>query len=74
MFERIIRALIYLCFLAAAFWLIVWVVSGLGIAIPSMVVHILGIVLVLVAILVLYRLFWPAIGNYNWWGTPPPGP
>jgi len=71
MFGNLVRALIYLCFLALAFYLA-------GKAIPSsattqtiMVVHIIGIIFVLVAILVLYQLFWPHLRGYNWWGRKP---
>jgi len=71
MFGNLIRALIYLCFLALAFYLIVWVIAELGIALPVMVVHIIGVIFVLVAILVLYQLFWPHLRGYNWWGRNP---
>jgi hypothetical protein len=71
MFGNIIRALIYLCFLAIAYYLIIWVLAGIGIHIPQMVMNILGIILVLVAILVLYNLFWPALSNYDWGSSQP---
>jgi hypothetical protein len=72
MFGAIIRALLYLCALALCFYLVIWVIAELGIMIPAMVVHILGIMFVLIAILVLYQLFWPYWGNINWWGRRPP--
>lgn len=72
MFGRFIRALIFICLLAAVFWLVPWVLANIGIMIPSMIVHIFGIVLVLVAILVLYQLLWEDIRGYNWWGRSPP--
>lgn len=68
--ERVIRALIYLCFLAIAFYLVIWVLGALGIALPAMVVKILGIVVVLVAILVLVRMFAGSFANGpggRWW-------
>jgi hypothetical protein len=72
MFGNLIRALIYLCLLALVFYLVVWVIGELGIALPIMVIHIIGVIFVLVAILVLYQLFWPFIAGYKWWGDRPP--
>jgi drug/metabolite transporter (DMT)-like permease len=68
MFERIVRALIYVCFIAAAYWLIIWVIGQLGIALPAMVMHILAVILVLFAILVLVRLLGPVMSSYDWFG------
>lgn len=69
MVERIIYALIYLCGIALCFYLIIWVLGVLGIHLPGMVVNILMVVLVLVAILILWRLF--AGSGIPWW---PRGP
>jgi hypothetical protein len=76
MVGRVIRALIYLCCIALLFYLCVWVIGELGIALPAMVVHILGVIFVLVAILILYQIFAPVVGGYDWWGRGPnpPGP
>ena len=76
MFGNVIRALIYLCFLAIVFYLVLWVLASIGIHIPLMVINILWVIFVLVAILILYNLFWPALAGFNWWGRPgnPPGP
>ena len=52
MFGRIIRALIYIGFLAMAFYLVVWFLAGIGLSFPPMVVHIFAMILVLIAILV----------------------
>jgi hypothetical protein len=57
MMERLIYALIYICFIALAYFLIVWVLGSIGLALPHMVLVILGVIMVLVAILVLWRLF-----------------
>lgn len=54
--------------MALAFYLILWVLGSLGIALPAMVIVILKVVFVLVAILILYQLFAPYFGNINWWG------
>ncbi len=70
--EAVIRALLYLCCIALAFFLCVWVLGVLGVALPVMVITILKVMFVLVAILVLVRLFWPVLGSYNWF--PPRGP
>lgn len=67
MIEKIIYALIYICGIALAYYLIVWVLGAIGLVIPHMVLVILGVVLVLVAILILWRLF---AGNIRWWPNP----
>jgi hypothetical protein len=71
MFEAIIRALLYICGIVLCYFLIVWVLTEIGITIPVMVLHVLMVMLVLVCILVLYRLFSPWFGGVNLWG---PGP
>lgn len=70
--EAVIRALLYLCAIALVFFLCLWVLASLGVALPVMVITILKIMFVLVAILVLVRLFWPIVSNANWF--PPRGP
>jgi hypothetical protein len=65
-FEAVIRALIYLCCIALAFFLCVWVLGQLGVALPYMVINILKVIFVLVAILILVRLFWPIVSGANW--------
>ena len=69
-FEALIRALIYLCFIALAFFLCLWVLGSLGVALPAMVIVILKVIFVLVAILVLVRLFMPFVSGFKWF----PGP
>jgi hypothetical protein len=73
MVEAVIRALLYLCVIALSYFLIIWVLGEIGIMIPVMVLHILMVMFVLVAILVLWRLFAPRFNNFQIWG-PPPGP
>jgi hypothetical protein len=65
LFEAIIRALIYLCVVALVFFLCVWVLGQLGFALPYMVINILKVIFVLVAILILVRLFWPYVSGSN---------
>ncbi len=72
LFERVIRALLYLCVIALCFFLVLWVLAQLGIALPYMVITILKVMFVLVAILILVRLFWPLVGGINLWGDPKP--
>jgi len=64
--EAVIRALLYLCCIALAFFLIIWVLGQLGVALPAMVITILKVIFVLVAILILVRLFWPIVSGANW--------
>jgi hypothetical protein len=64
MLESIIMFLIYLCVLALAIYLIVWVVRDvLGIPIPATVLKILYVIVALVAILFLVRLLLPMSGR-----------
>jgi len=63
-FEALIRALIYLCCIALGFFLCVWVLGMLGVALPMMVLTILKVIFVLIAILVLVRLFMPFAGTW----------
>jgi len=78
-FEALVRALIYICLLAAAFFLVVWVLAGIGIAVPATIIHIFAIILALVAILILARLFYPFFAGYQCFPptqrrNPPPPP
>jgi hypothetical protein len=65
-FEALIRALIYLCCVALAFFLCVWVLGELGVTLPYMVINILKVIFCLIAILILVRLFAPAMTGYVW--------
>lgn len=71
MFGALIRSLIFICLLALAYYLCIWVLGAIGFAIPHQVMVILGVILVLVAILILYRLWAPYFGTINIWGGPP---
>lgn len=63
MIEGIIMALIYLCLLAAAIYLIIWVITSIaGIALPPKVIQIIWIVFVLVCVLFLVRMLLPGMG------------
>ncbi len=68
MVERVIYALIYLCGIFLCYWLILWVLGALGLNLPPHVLQILMVVLVLIAILVLWRLF---AGSFKPWPGPP---
>lgn len=73
MLERIIYALLYLCGIVLAYYLIIWVLSSIGLHLPPMVLQVLLVMLVLVAILILVRLFaptWP----WSWWPRDPRNP
>ena len=77
-FEALIRALIYLCLVALAFFLTVWVLGMIGLALPGIVITILKVIFVLIAILVLVRLLWPFAAGFALFPprgpTPPPTP
>ena len=53
--EAIIRGLIGLCLLVGAVYVAIWVIAALGIALPAIIIKIVWIIVVLVAILMLYR-------------------
>jgi len=74
LFEAIIRALIYLCVVALGFFLCVWVLGQLGVALPMMVITILKVIFVLVAILILVRLFYPMLSGTTWFPPRDPQP
>jgi hypothetical protein len=67
MVEAVIRCLITIVVIALLFFLCVWVLGEIGIALPIMVVHCLYVLAALIIILVLYRML---IGPYwgTWWG------
>ena len=66
MIERVIYALLYLCVIAICYFLIIWVLGVIGIHIPPQVLNILMVMLVLIAILILVRLFWQG-GSFPLW-------
>jgi hypothetical protein len=68
MVERVIYALIYICGIALCYFLIVWVLGAIGLHLPAMVMNIILVVLVLVAILILWRIF--AGAGIRWWPNP----
>ena len=63
MIEAIITTLIYVCLLAIAIYLILWVIQSIaGISLPPKVIQIIWIVFVLVCLLLLVRLLLPHSG------------
>lgn len=69
MIERVIYALLYICGIVLCYFLIVWVLGAIGLHLPDMVLNILLVMLILIAVLVLVRLFVPT--NFKWWPGPP---
>lgn len=65
MVERVIYALFYICGLVLCYFLIIWVLGAIGLHIPGTVLNILMVMLILVAVLVLYRLF--AGSGFRFW-------
>ena len=62
MIEAVVMALIYLCLLVIAIYLVVWVLQQLGITIPDNIMKVLWVIVVLVAILILVRVVLPYAG------------
>lgn len=74
-FEALVRALIYILFMALAFYLCIWVLGVVGFVLPPMIEKILIAIFVLVAILILARLFYPFMEGYTWFPPRrPPSP
>ena len=63
MVEAVIRALITIAVIVLCYFLIIWALAEVGLAIPAMVAHIILVILVLICILILWRLLSPHIGN-----------
>lgn len=61
--EAVIMALIYIALLAIAMYLIIWVLGIIGLNIPEKVVQLLWVVVVLIAILIIVRVFVPSLGR-----------
>lgn len=61
MFETVIMLLIQICLVVALCWIVIWVLSQLGVALPAQVIKIFWVVVVLIVILLLYRALAPFI-------------
>ena len=61
MIITILWALVYLCVIVAIVWLILWVLSKLGIAIPTNVLNIIWVIVVLLSIIWLVNHFGGAV-------------
>ncbi len=72
LFEAIIKALLMLCLVMLAYFLIFWVLGTIGIGIPIMVQHIILVMIILIAILILARMFWPFVAGKLWFPPAPP--
>lgn len=73
-FEALVKALLAICAMALAFFLCVYVLGAVGFALPYRVEQILIVMFVLVAILILARLFYPFLQGTNFFPPRrPPG-
>lgn len=65
--EAVIRALIWICCVVLAVYLVVWVLGALGLAIPAMVMKVVWVIVVLLCILVLLRVLVPPLrSSWPW--------
>lgn len=62
MIESVILALVYLCIIVAVVWLVVWVLGQIGVPIPAQVMKIVWVIVVLLALLYLWRAFGGYLG------------
>jgi hypothetical protein len=74
LFEAVIRALLYICVLMLVFFLSVWCLGAIGLTLPLMVERIILVMFILVAVLILARLFYPWFSSAPWFPprNPPP--
>ncbi len=61
--EAVIMALIYIALIAIAVYLIIWVLEIIGLNIPPKVIQLLWVIVVLIAVLVIVRVFLPSLGK-----------
>ena len=73
-FTTIVKALIFICFMALVYFLAVWVMASIGFTLPPMVMKIVGVIFILICILILARLFMPWASGFDWLGTRGPHP
>ncbi len=60
--EAVIQLLIYIAVLALVVYLILWVLSLIGVPLPEQVVKIIWVIVALIAILLVLRVLLPAAG------------
>lgn len=60
--EAVIQLLIYIAVLALVVYLILWVLSLIGVPLPDQVVKIIWVIVALIAILLILRVLLPAAG------------
>ncbi len=65
MFESIIMLLIYLCLFALVVYLVLWVLGEVGITIPPRVMQLFWVIVVLVAILLVFKMIAPHLGSVH---------
>jgi bacteriorhodopsin len=65
MIEAIIYAMIYLCLLVMAVYVIVWVLEQLGIVIPPNIMKIVWVIVVLVALLIIVQVLVPSLPRFG---------
>jgi bacteriorhodopsin len=63
MLESVITLLIYICVVALVIYLVIWVLSSVGVSLPPQVVKILWIIFALIVLLMLLRLLLPHSGR-----------
>lgn len=62
MLESVVMMLIYLCLLAIAVYLIIWVLGIIGVVIPDPIMKLLWVIVVLLAVLMIVRVMLPGMG------------
>lgn len=63
MVESLIMLLIYVCLIAAAVFLIIWVCEQIGIPLPPKVIQMFYVIAGLIVLLLLWRMLGPALSG-----------
>jgi hypothetical protein len=68
LFIRVLSILLGIAFVVLLYFVTIWVLGLLGVAIPS---HILTIVFVIIGLMMAIAIFSGRFDNVNWWNAPP---
>lgn len=69
MLRRVLQILLLIAIVALCYWVVIWVLGILGVAIPN---QIIVCVLVILALMGAIAIISGKADNINWWGGPGP--
>jgi hypothetical protein len=71
MLESVLMMLIWLCIIAIAVYVVLWVLGEIGIVLPSVIVKLIYVIAVLVVLLIVARTLLPQLGRMGHASTYP---